>query len=113
MAHCVTLLPTGAVAQIDDGERLGPALKRLGYPIKSGCAGEGYCSDCIVEITADETHLNPPTFDERRLIGSVFKAPRYRDDVALRLACQVLVSGSMVVDVSGHLEVETSRDTGR
>ena len=107
--YSITLLPTKEVVWIDGSKALGPSLKSLGYPIQSGCAGYGYCADCMVPILEGAEHLEPPTYDERRMLGFLFHDRRYLASQPVRLACQVQVKGALTIDISHHLEMEKTR----
>lgn len=108
----VTLLPTNEVVWIESSKALGPSLKSLGYPIQSGCAGYGYCADCMVTILDGSEHLESPTYDERRMLGFVFHDRRYLASQPVRLACQVHLKGPITIDISHHLEMEKTRPKG-
>lgn len=110
--YSVTLLPGNDVVLIEGSKPLGPALKSLGYPIQSGCAGYGYCADCMVTVVAGAENLEPPTYDERRMLGFIFHDRRYLADPPVRLACQTQIKGPITVDISHHLEAEKKRPKG-
>jgi ferredoxin len=109
----VTLHPIGSRVLIAEGAAVGPALKAQGISIHSGCAGDGYCADCIVTIVDQPGNAMPPTYDERRMIGALFHSPRYRDPQPTRLACQLRLRGPIGVDISRHLDArpEQKRET--
>lgn len=102
----ITLLPSGSQVSIDASLALGPALKAQGYAVHSGCAGYGYCADCLVTIVEQPENAFPPTYDERRMIGALFHGPRYRDPQPLRLACQLKLHGPVTIDISRHLDAK-------
>lgn len=96
---------------IDGGTALGPALKASGYRIRSGCAGYGYCADCMVTIVDRAENTDPPTYDERRILGALFRSAKYRDPQPTRLACQVKIRGPVAVDISLHLDAPEEQES--
>lgn len=109
--HSVKLLPNCEVVTIDALKTVGPALKALGYPIQSGCAGYGYCADCLVTVVEGAENVEPPTYDERRMIGFVFHDRRYYDPTPARLACQLRITGPVTLDITEHLEKAATMPT--
>lgn len=65
----------------------------VGARIATTCDGEGTCGLCVVRVTAGVEHVDPPTENERRLLG----VPGQRDP-RLRLACHVRPRGDMAVE---------------
>lgn len=95
-SHKVTLRPTGAVVEIEEGTNLLAALREQDVYVKSSCGGHATCTDCIIKIVSGEDNLTPPPFEELKLLGNVFHITKER------LACQTCVTGDVTVDISKH-----------
>jgi ferredoxin len=95
--HKVTLKPSGAVVEVEEGKNLLQALRDDGDTyIKSSCGGVASCSDCIIKIVSGEDNLTPPPFEELKLLGNVFHITKER------LACQTKILGPVTIDISKH-----------
>ncbi|MBP9679921.1 MAG: 2Fe-2S iron-sulfur cluster binding domain-containing protein [Bacteriovorax sp.] len=93
----VTLRPSGAVVEVEEGKNLLSCLREQNIYIKSSCGGHATCSDCIIKVVAGEDYITPPPFDELKLLGNVFHITKER------LACQVCVTGGDVtIDIAKH-----------
>jgi ferredoxin len=99
----LTLEPSGEVLDVNGEQSLFEQLTKAGKKIKSSCGGTGSCSDCVVIIKEGEEHMNPPGFEEIRLLGNVFHITKER------LSCQVRVTGSVTIDISGHEKKSKSK----
>lgn len=109
----VTLGPSGQVIDVDAAKPLMQQLKEAGKNIKSSCGGCATCGDCVIIIKAGEENLSPMTFEEKRLLGSVFHITKER------LSCQVQALGPVTIDISAHekkkslkVEAAVSKGTG-
>jgi ferredoxin len=91
------------VVEVDEQTPLLKALKEKGVYIKSSCGGCASCSDCIVKVRSGMDNLNPPKFEEIRLLGNVFHITKER------LSCQVLVNGHAEIDISEHDQKEDQK----
>ncbi len=98
--HNVTLLPSQSVITVPENTNLLEALKAQGLYIKSSCGGHATCSDCIVKVCAGADSLNPPPFNEVRLLGNVFHITKER------LCCQTMITGDITLDISAHNQLD-------
>jgi 2Fe-2S ferredoxin len=91
----VTFLPMGLRASCAEGETVFAVGRRSGVPIATSCVGKGTCGLCRVKIVAGEEHL--PSFGgvDRKHLGNVYFLTK------VRLACQAVVTGDVVVEVPG------------
>ena len=95
---------TKQTLEVSSEKPLLESIVEAGFYIKSSCGGVASCSDCKVKIMIGEDHLNPPSFDELKLLGNTFHITKER------LSCQLKVNGPVTVDISHH---DVSRDEKR
>lgn len=86
----VTFRPENKVCHVLPGTRLIEAAAVAGIVLDAPCGGEGTCGKCRIRIV---TAPEPPCESEQRLIR------REELDAGIRLACQTIVRGPMVVEV--------------
>lgn len=92
----LTILPNNEVIEVSGAETLLATLKSSGYEIKSSCGGCASCGDCVIKVKDGEKNLSETTFEERRLLGSVFHITKER------LSCQTRINGPVTIDLSSH-----------
>ena len=103
-AHKVRYEPSGTEVRIDPasapfsgtgepGSLLDIALAN-GVEIEHGCGGMGACGMCAVKILTGAENLAAPDEDERDTLRTFGKGG------AMRLACQTIVKGDVVVRVA-------------
>lgn len=104
----VTVLPLGRTIQVPSGSRLVEVARQLGLAINLPCGGEGVCGKCRVFVRSG---VAKPTAADRRHLS---EAEIQR---GVRLACQLMVSADLVVEVPEALLVKASHqvltDTGQ
>jgi uncharacterized 2Fe-2S/4Fe-4S cluster protein (DUF4445 family) len=100
MAVAVTI--NGSHVEVAPGTSLFDAAERAAVRVPTSCVAQGKCKECIVEVTAGEELLSPPTRFEQHLDlkGSKF-----------RLSCQSRVtaeSGAIFCHTMrrGHMRIE-------
>ncbi|MGQ9622349.1 MAG: ASKHA domain-containing protein [Candidatus Caldatribacteriaceae bacterium] len=90
----VSVAPFGRTLQAEKGESLLFVLTREGILLESYCGGRGSCGKCVVRVLEGE--VSPPTAEEsKHLRGRIVEG--------FRLACQVVLLGDVVCDVSFSL----------
>jgi ferredoxin len=92
----LTILPNNEIIEVSGAETLLATLKTYGYEMKSSCGGCASCGDCVIKIKEGEKNLSDSTFEERRLLGSVFHITKER------LSCQTRINGAVTIDLSSH-----------
>ncbi len=100
MAVAVTI--NGSEVEVAAGTSLFDAAMRAAVRVPTSCVAQGKCKECIVEVTAGEELLSPPTRYEQHLD---IKGSRFR------LSCQSRVTaedGAIVCHTMrrGHLRIE-------
>jgi ferredoxin, 2Fe-2S len=94
----VRVEPSGIELTVADGESIMAAAQRHGYYWPTICKGNAQCNRCVLTVVTDDG-LTPMAPTELNGLRSV----RWRDedDPSERLACQVSVNGSAVVEKRG------------
>jgi len=92
----VTIFPQSKIVEVEEDRPLLFELKKEGIYIKSSCGGVASCSDCIIKIRMGAENLNPPSFEESKLLGNVFHLTKER------LSCQTKIHGDIEIDISNH-----------
>jgi ferredoxin len=87
------VLPAGAVVEVAAGESLMAAAQRQGWFWPTVCGGDCDCGTCWVVVEQGAEHCSRMEEDERATLDKGMKANEPR----ARLACQLKVTGSMVV----------------
>lgn len=88
--------PIGGEILVDEGENLLHAALRQGYSWPNVCGGFASCTTCFVRVLAGIQSLSPPTDDERDAFRC-FRGIDVSERPDLRLACQLLLHGDIVV----------------
>lgn len=94
--HKLHLHPSEQSVSIKEGQNILECLREQGVFVKSSCGGHATCGDCVVKIMLGQDNLNPPSFDELKLLGNVFHITKER------LACQTCVTGDVKLDMTAH-----------
>jgi len=94
----MTVLPSGKIFDVKNGDNLRNVLIKNGFEIKSTCGGCASCGQCVVKIVVGDDSLSEVGFEEKQLIGNVYHITKER------LSCQTLVQGSFTVDISEHAQ---------
>lgn len=81
------------VFDVDEGEKLVDAARRLGSSIPFGCTN-GVCGTCITKIVSGGENLGSLDAARENNTLEMFGA----DDGNHRLACQCVVKGNVVLD---------------
>jgi len=89
----VRVLPADAVVDVAAWDSLLAAAQRQGWSWPTVCGGGGECGTCWVVVDDGAEHCSPIGAAERATLGRGMKANEPR----ARLACQVKVSGPVVV----------------
>ena len=92
----VRVQPCGAEIEVRSGETLFDAAFRLGIRWPTVCYGQARCTACRVSVLAGHANLAAPDELERAALERI--PSRLRGSGALRLACQLRVSGDAVVE---------------
>jgi ferredoxin, 2Fe-2S len=90
----VRVLPADAVVDVAAGESLMAAAQRQGWFWPTVCGGDSECGTCWVVIEEGAGHGSAMETAERVTLAKGMKANEPR----ARLACQIKVSGPMVVN---------------
>ena len=89
----VRVLPADAEVEVGPGESLMGAARRQGWFWPTICGGDCECGTCWVVVEEGAEHGSAMEAAERATLDRGMKA----DEPRARLACQIRVSGSMVV----------------
>jgi len=89
----VRVLPADAVVEVAAGESLMAAAQRQGWFWPTVCGGNCDCGTCWVVVEDGAGHAPAMEANERATLAKGMKANEPR----VRLACQLKVSGPMVV----------------
>ena len=91
-----TVLPSGIVLDVLPDETVMAAAIRAGYRWPTSCQGHAECGLCAFVVEDGDVHLSAMKQDEGATLAGV---PRTSATVgrSLRLACQVKVSGDVVI----------------
>jgi ferredoxin, 2Fe-2S len=101
----ITVEPLGVVLRAAPGETVMAAAQRCGYRWPTICGGDGSCTICWVDVIAGADALGPLTEHEQRWLRASPVRRLARGDP--RLACQAVVTGSVVVKKKGVRVVGT------
>ena len=93
----VTVLPLGAVIEVDDGESVFHAAVDAGYRWPTVCGGEGSCRTCYMRILdGADSFEAPDDWEQEGLEDLAFSGVG-----GMRLACQARVHGDATVRKPG------------
>jgi ferredoxin len=88
--------PLGLEVQAELGATVVEAMNAGGYYWPVGCALNGECTNCAMEVVSGIARLSPIGRYERQNIVRQ-RGARASEDPRLRLACQAHVQGDIVV----------------
>jgi ferredoxin, 2Fe-2S len=89
----VRVLPADDVVEVDAGESLMAAARRQGWFWPTVCGGDCECGTCWVVVEEGAEHASAMEAAERTTLAKGMKA----NEPKVRLACQIKISGPMVV----------------
>jgi len=96
----VRVEPLGAEVEVAPGQSVMEAFEAAGYYWPIGCARNGECTNCAMEIISGLGRVRPMgRYERQNLLRQ--RGPRGADDLRLRLACQTRVEGDVVVYKAG------------
>jgi 2Fe-2S ferredoxin len=88
--------PIGIEIETPSGETVMDAVSAHGYFWPVGCAKNGECTNCAMEVVSGIGRLSQMgKYERKNLIRQ--RGPRSIEDPRLRLACQTRVHGDVVV----------------
>jgi 2Fe-2S ferredoxin len=88
--------PIDIELEANDGESVMDAAERNGFFWPVGCAKNGECTNCAMEVVSGVGRLSQMgRYERQNLLRQ--RGPRATDDPRLRLACQARVHGDVVV----------------
>ena len=88
--------PAGIEFEAEERESVMEAAERHGYFWPVGCARNGECTNCALEVVSGIGRLSVMgRYERQNLLRQ--RGPRGVDDPRLRLACQARVLGDVVV----------------
>lgn len=91
----VRIEPAGVVLDLEPGETLFVAARRLGARWPNICGGNGLCRTCWFEVIEGDNNLSPVEAHEAS--GLRLLVPTLETGRTVRLACQARIQGEMVV----------------
>jgi ferredoxin len=88
--------PIGIEVEGEHGETVLDAVAARGYLWPVGCAKNGECTNCAMEVVSGVGRLSRMgRYERQNLIRQ--RGPRSIEDPRLRLACQARIEGDVVV----------------
>lgn len=88
--------PIGIEVEGDHGETVLDAVAARGYFWPIGCAKNGECTNCAMEVVSGVGRLSRMgRYERQNLIRQ--RGPRSIEDPRLRLACQARIEGDVIV----------------
>lgn len=95
--------PIGIELEVPEGETVMDAVCAQGYFWPVGCAKNGECTNCAMEIISGVGRVSTMgRFERQNLLRQ--RGPRSIEDPRLRLACQARIEGDLVVYKRGVLK---------
>ncbi|HET7738179.1 MAG TPA: 2Fe-2S iron-sulfur cluster binding domain-containing protein [Tepidiformaceae bacterium] len=92
--------PLGIEVEAATGETVLDAVNAAGYFWPVGCAKNGECTNCAMEVVSGVGRLSRMgRFERQNLIRQ--RGPRSIEDPRLRLACQAHLEGDVIVHKNG------------
>jgi ferredoxin len=92
----ITIMPSGASAEVEAGELLLEAGEKAGVEMEAGCFNCS-CGTCVVEVVSGMEHLEAPTPEELDVLDQWNKDPE-----KFRLTCCVHIKKGDVVLRQAH-----------
>ena len=93
-----TFLPSGRTVEVQPDESILQAAARSDIMIRTVCNGRATCAACKVRVVEGMKNTAKPGFLEKSLIGNTWYITKER------LACQLLLTGDVTIDLSGNLD---------
>lgn len=93
----MTVVPAGVSIEVGPGETVFAAARRAGFLWPTICGGLGTCRSCYVVVREGLEHASPISDLEEEGIRALGRPV----DGHTRLACQLAVSGPLVVNRRG------------
>lgn len=93
--------PSGVEFEVRPGENLMEAAWRAGYHWPTLCYGMGTCTACQCEVVEGLDDVTPRTEAEDAMLADFCKRRRRVDPTRTRLACQVRLTGDVVIRKPG------------
>ena len=81
------------IAEVDDGDSLLEAARRVEAPVQTLCNGIGACIQCRVRVEAGAENLSTPGSLERDRLGNIFHI------TGERMGCQARVHGDVTIEI--------------
>lgn len=99
----VSVEPSGVAFPVADGENVFAAALRAGLRWPTVCFGQARCTACAADLVDGRGNVEPPTELELTALGQLgSRHGRGRRDVRdVRLACQLRVTGDVVLRKPG------------
>lgn len=94
----VRVEPAGLVLEVADGETVMAAAQRAGYRWPTICNGMATCRTCALKVLDGLDHLVPAGPAEQTALAEL---PPSQQRLDVRLACQLEVRGSVIVEKRG------------
>ncbi|MCA9823661.1 MAG: 2Fe-2S iron-sulfur cluster-binding protein [Dehalococcoidia bacterium] len=92
----IRIEPLGSIIEANQHESVMEAAERHGLFWPVGCARNGECTNCAMEVLSGLSRMTGMgRYERSNLIRQ--RGPRATDDARLRLACQARVLGDVVV----------------
>lgn len=93
-----TFHPLGRTVEVLADESILQAAIRSEIPIRTVCNGRATCAACKVRVVDGMKNTVKPSFLEKSLIGNTWFITKER------LACQLFLTGDVVIDLSDNLD---------
>ena len=90
----ISFIKKMAPITVENGSNLLTALLNAGIPVASSCYGDGVCAKCRLEIIQGMENLS----EEKEI--ETFLKQKNKMEKSQRIACQVKLSGDIVVDAT-------------
>ena len=105
----VKFLPSEKEVEAKVGDNLLKVSVKADVGLRYSCGGVPSCAMCRVAVVEGEEHLSKMEMKETDLLGNTYFVTKRR------LACQtkILDEGDIVLDVSEHLESESSEEVSK
>ncbi|MGK2965609.1 MAG: 2Fe-2S iron-sulfur cluster-binding protein [Tepidiformaceae bacterium] len=92
--------PLGIEVEASTGDTVLDAMNAAGYFWPVGCAKNGECTNCAMDVVSGVGRLSRMgRYERQNLIRQ--RGPRAIEDPRLRLACQAHVEGDVIVHKNG------------
>ncbi|WP_322747057.1 MULTISPECIES: 2Fe-2S iron-sulfur cluster-binding protein [unclassified Frankia] len=101
----VTVTPSGIVLAVAEAETVFAAARRCGYWWPTVCDGVGTCRTCVLQVSAGAENCGPIDDLEDEGLRAIGPGTNGR----IRLACQLRVTGPVVVVKRGVRRAEELR----